>query len=142
VNVSILDLAARSVEGTSGHKSKSIAAAFVAVALPVVAGLAWLAPDADLGFSILVTAICLPLSAFSVLMYFAHRRYCENAPTAPESASQVRALSASLCVGLALTLIAAAFRVEGMYVLLAALATAIIAASLVAEIRKRGSTRS
>jgi hypothetical protein len=73
--MSILDMAARSVEGGGGHKSKSVAAAFVAVAMPVLAGLAWLAPDATLGFSILCMVICLPVSAFSCLMYFAHRRH-------------------------------------------------------------------
>jgi Mn2+/Fe2+ NRAMP family transporter len=73
--VSILDVAARSVQGGGAHKSKSAVAAFVAVAMPVLAALAWLAPDATLGFSILCMVICLPVSAFSCLMFFANRRH-------------------------------------------------------------------
>ena len=75
VGVSIVDMAARSVRDGGGHRSKSAVAALVAVASPVIAVLAWLAPDRTLGFSLFCTALCTFLSACSGLMYFAHRRY-------------------------------------------------------------------
>jgi hypothetical protein len=62
--------------------------------------------------------------------------------TVKNSGGQVRELAVGLCVGVVLTLLALAFDVGAVFVLLAAVATAVTALSLLAEIRKHGRPKS